>query len=46
VIDRILETELGNHELGDPLGHVVGDDVGRDELLGFVRAPGIEQLND
>jgi len=46
VIDRVVETELRNHELGDPLGHVVGDDVGRDELLGLVRAPGIEQLND
>ena len=46
VIDRVVETELRNHEFGDPLGHVVGDDVGRDELLGLVRAPGIEQLND
>ena len=46
MIDRVVETELGNHEFGDPLGHVVGDDVGRDELLGFVWAPGIEQLND
>lgn len=46
VIDRVVETELRNHELGDPLGHVVGDDVCRDELLGLVRAPGIEQLND
>ncbi len=46
VIDRVVETELGNHEFGDPLGHIVGDDVGRDELLGLVRAPGIEQLND
>ena len=46
MIDRIAETELGNHELGDALGHVVGDDVGGDELFGLVRSPGIEQLND
>jgi len=46
VIDGIVETELGHHELGDPLCHVVGDDVGRDEFLGFNRASGIEQLND
>ena len=31
---------------GDPLGHVVGNDVGRDELFGLVRAVGVEQLND
>ncbi|MNL09362.1 hypothetical protein D3C87_1301210 [compost metagenome] len=46
VIDRFVEAELGHHQLGDALGHVVGDDEGGDELLGFVRAVGIEQLDD
>ena len=46
VVNGVVEAELGNHELGDPLRHVIRDDVGRDELLGLVRASGIEQLND
>jgi hypothetical protein len=46
VVDRLVERELRNHLLGDPLGHVVGDDIGRDELLGFVRPIGVEQLDD
>lgn len=29
----------------DVLGHVVGDDEGRNDLFGCIRAVGVEQLN-
>ena len=37
---------MRNDLLGDPVGHVVGYDIGRDELLGLVRPIGVEQLDD
>ena len=46
VVDRFVERELRDHVLGDPLRHVVRNDVGRDELLGFGRTIGVEQLDD
>ena len=42
----LVERKLGDHLLGDPLGHVVGNDIGRDKLLGLIRTIGIQKLND
>ena len=46
VVDGVVEADLRNHELGTPLGHVIGNDIGCDELLCLIGSPGIEQLND
>ncbi|KFB73441.1 MAG: hypothetical protein AW09_001306 [Candidatus Accumulibacter phosphatis] len=46
VVDRLVEGKLRNHLLGDPLGHVVRHDIGRDELLRLVRTIGVQQLDD
>ena len=46
VVDGHVERELRDHHLGEALRHLVGDDVGRDELLPLVRTIGVEQLDD
>jgi hypothetical protein len=46
VVDGHVERELRDHHLGETLRHLVGDDIGRDELLSLVRAIGVEQLDD
>ena len=46
VVDGDVERELRDHHLGEALRHLVGDDIGRDELLSLVRAIGVEQLDD
>ena len=46
MVNGVVEADLRNHELGDPLGHVIGNDVGGDELLGLIGPPGVEQLTD
>lgn len=46
VVHSLVERKLGDHLLGDPLGHVVGNDVGRNKLLGLIRTIGVQKLND
>jgi hypothetical protein len=46
VVHRGVEGELPNHDPGDALRHLVGDDIGRDQLLPLVRSVGVEQLDD
>jgi hypothetical protein len=46
VVDGLVEGDLRDHLPGDPLGHVIRHDVGRDELPGLVRPIGVEQLDD
>ena len=46
VVYRLVKRELGDHELRDPPGHVVGNDVGRNQLLRFIRTVGVQKLND
>jgi hypothetical protein len=46
VVDGHVERELRDHHLGEAVRHLVGEDVGRDELLSLVRAIGVEQLDD
>ena len=46
VVHRLVERQLGDHQLRDPRGHVVGNDVGRNQLLRFIRVVGVQKLND
>ena len=46
MVDGLIEGELRNHLFGNPLGHVVGHDVGCYQLLRLFWAIGVKQLDD
>ena len=46
MVNRFIKSHLGNDLLRDALRHVIGDDIGGDELHRFIRPIGIEELND
>ena len=46
VVHALVKRKLWDHLVRDAFGHVVGNDVSRDQLLGFFGPIGIEKLND
>jgi len=46
VIDRRIERQLRNNQLFDALGHVIRNNVGRDQFVRCLRPIGVEQLDD